>query len=170
MTPWERFTTAFGVLMHGKTAYEFTNTWDQGQVTYTSANYQNNVIYGLRRNELIYACMMMKADSASVTSLAVRRRKDGQELPDHACKAVLAKPNPYRTEFDFLSITLLMLDLAGRATWEKQRSKAGRVVGLWPLRPDFLKPVKGPNGLPIGYQYTPDNLAQPIPLDGRDVL
>lgn len=170
MTPWERFTTAFGVLMHGKTAYEFTNTWDQGQVTYTSANYQNNVIYGLRRNELIYACIMMKADSASVTSLAVRRRKDGQELPDHACKAVLAKPNPYMTEFDFMSITLLMLDLAGRATWEKQRSKAGRVVGLWPLRPDLCQPVKGPNGLPIGYQYAASGVAQPIPLDTSDVL
>ena len=170
MTPWERFTTAFSVLMLGKTAYEFTNTWDQGQVTYTSANYQNNVIYGLRRNELIYACLMMKADSASVTHLEVRRRKDGQVLPEHPCKAVLAKPNPYMTEFDFISLTLLMLDLAGRATWEKQRSKAGRVVGLWPLRPDLCQPVKGPNGLPIGYQYAASGVAQPIPLDTSDVL
>ena len=167
---WERASTAWTHLLHGKTAYEFTNTWDAGQPAYTGGNLYNNVVYGLRRNELMYACMMMKADSASATRLRVTRKKDGQELPDHACRVLLSKPNPYMTEFDFTSLTLLMLDLAGRAVWEKQRSKAGRVVGLWPLRPDFLKPVKGPNGLPIGYQYTPDNLAQPIPLDGRDVL
>ena len=165
---WERFRLASRILVEGKTAYEFTHTWDAGQPKYPAANYRNNVIEGYRRNELIYACITKKADSAAGPTLRVYRRRDGLELPDHPCRRVIQRPNPYMTEFDWVSITMMMLDLAGISYWEKVRSRAGRVVELWPLRPDYMHPVIGSTGLPTSYIYNTGS--EQIPLADTDVL
>jgi HK97 family phage portal protein len=153
-----------------KSAYVQTETWEKGQPAYSPTNFLANVQYGYRRNELIYACIAMKADSAALPTLRAYSRRTDKEIPDHPVRAVITRPNPYMTEFDLWSISLMMLDLAGRCYWEKQRSKAGRVVGLWPLRPDWVQPIRGGSGLPVGYQYAVPGRSQPVPLDAADVL
>jgi len=172
MNVWQRAITALNTFFNGKTAYEYTNTWDVGQPVYPDPHFQNNVKFGLRKNELIYSCIALKADSAAQTRLLVHNRKDGAERPEHPLRSLIGQPNPYMTEFDFVGIVLMMLDLAGRCVWEKERSRAGRVVGLWPLRPDWLLPVRGPTGFPMGYEYHVPGApnGRPIPLDSRDVL
>lgn len=168
MNLWERFTTAASVLLSGKTAYEFTNTWQQGQPAYTSGGFTRNVVHGYRKNELIYSCVALKADSAATPVLRVYRKRDDVELPEHPLRRLLRKPNPFMSDFDFIAITLMLLDLAGRTVWEKQRSGGGRVVGLWPLRPDWLLPVLGPGGLPSAYEYHAEGKI--IPMLSQDVL
>jgi HK97 family phage portal protein len=170
MSIWERFIQALARAFSSKEAYVHTNTWDVGQPVYPLANFETNVRYGFRKNELIYACVALKADSAAIPTLRVYRRSDGTELPDHPCRALIQRPNPFMTEFDWVSITLMLLDLAGRAYWEKQRSRSGAVVGLWPLRPDWVQPIVSATGLPGGYQYAPPGVSSPITLDARDVL
>ncbi len=168
MNLWERLTMAASIVLSGKSAYQFTNTWDKGQPAYPTASFESNVKSGYRRNELIYSCIAFKADSASLPVLRAYSKRGGNELPDHPARAVIARPNPYMTEFDLWSITLIVLDLAGRCYWEKQRSRAGKVVGLWPLRPDWVLPVKSGAGLPSGYEYHAGG--EVIPLEAADVL
>ena len=158
-------------LFSGKTAYEYTvSSWEAGTPTYPQANLHNNVTHGLRKNELIYSCIAKKADTAATPVLRVHRKADGKELPEHPARRLIREPNPFMSDFDFMALTMMMLDLAGRACWEKQRTKAGKVVGLWPLRPDWLKPVLSSTGLPAGYSYEPEGRTQPIPMSYDDVL
>ena len=166
-----RMVTAMQSLFSSKTAYEYSvSSWEAGKPQYPQSNFYNNTVHGYRKNELIYSCIAKKADSAATPVLRVHRKSDGKELPNHPAKLLITEPNPFMSDFDFMALSMIMLDLAGRACWEKQRSRAGKVVGLWPLRPDWLKPVLGPSGLPAGYSYEPEGVSQPIPMGYEDVL
>lgn len=137
----------------GKFAYDTLPTWQVGRPAYTNTSFANNVTSGYRKNELIFACISVKANSAAVPVLRVHRKRDGEELPDHPLRALIANPNPMMTEFDFHAANLSYLDLAGRAYWEKERSRAGKLVHLWPLRPDWMKPVMQTGAMISGYEY-----------------
>lgn len=165
----DRLSFAFRFALSGKTAYDILPTWDQGKAAYPLANFEANVRSGYRKNELIFACISLKADSSAQPKL-LAYGKDGSEKTDHALRALLKRPNPFMTEFDFFALTLAFLDLAGRAYWEKVRSRAGQVVQLWPLRPDWLRPVKQAGQFISGYQYSVPGISQPIPLAVNDVL
>jgi HK97 family phage portal protein len=166
----DRLHMAFDVLRGMKVAYEMMPTWERSKPVYPAARFAQNVTSGYRKNELIYACVAIKADAAAQPLLRVHDRQSGDELPEHPLRRLIEQPNPYMTEFDFFAATMVYLDLAGRSYWEKVRSRAGRVVQLWPLRPDWVAPISSPQAFIAGYEYRVPGIETPITLPPGDVL
>jgi HK97 family phage portal protein len=133
-------------------AFQTVATWEDGKPTYPLVNYNKIVTNGFRKNELIYSCISLKADSASSARM-MSVDEEGMDNEEHGAILALRNPNPFYTEFDFYAMTLIMLDLAGRAYWEKVRNGLGEVIQLWPLRPDWVAPVKDKKQFISGYEY-----------------
>jgi HK97 family phage portal protein len=165
----QRLLLGLRIISGGKVAYELLPQWLKGQPSYPDMHFQGNVVHGYRKNELIFACVSYKANAASSAYLRVYRKSDGKILPLHPLSTLIAQPNPFMTQFDFHSSTLALLDLAGRAYWEKVRNRAGLVGGLWPLRSDWVYPIQAGGAFISAYEYRVPGL-QPVTLDPHDVL
>jgi len=144
--------------------------WQQGQPQYMPHSYESYALNGYSKNELVFACINERATSLPEATLQVyQRTKDGEEIiPDHPLRQLLQKPNPFMTEFELLEMTVTYLDIAGNAFWEKARSAAGRVVELWPLRPDRVRIV--PDNVKYISQYVYEIGGIWYPLDPADVI
>ena len=139
-----------------------TSDWI-GQPTYNDFSFTNFWEYGWRRNELIFACINKTANTASQVHLKVRRKGELDPLDDHPLALLLKRPNRYMSEFDLWVAVIIYQKLAGRAIFEKERDGAGRVVALWPLRPDWIAPI------PSGDKYAPFNEYEFGPPGGEKV-
>jgi HK97 family phage portal protein len=73
------------------------------------------------------------------------------------------------TEYGFWSLTITLLQLAGRALYEKERDATGNVIGLWPLRPDWVKIVSKNNLEVEYYEFGPPGL-KPIRFAPENIL
>lgn len=122
---------------------------------------------GWRRNELIYTCVSKKANTASQVSLMVVNRS-GHELPNHPLRELLKRPNPSMPESRFWMSVIIMMDFAGNVFFEKVKSKAGRTVQLWPMRPDWVRVMEA-SGQVVGYSYQPPGLRQVL-FRAEDVI
>jgi len=159
---------AFRVTLQTKQSWRLIATWARGIPRYPVHSYDNFADEGYRKNEIVYACIRKIAQSASEPTLRVYDLSDGEELPDHALRQLIRHPNPYFSEFEFWEATLILLNIAGNVYWEKVRSGAGRVVELWPLRPDRVQILPGDEKLIGGYRYTV--LGIPMDLRAEDVI
>lgn len=143
-----------------KSVATMVETWKDSKPTYSETNFSTLVRFGFRKNELIYACITAKADTAAQVSMDVLS-KQGKALTEHPLRTLLQAPNPFMSEFDFWYSVIVFLHLAGRACYEKERNRRGEVVRLWPLRPDWLTPV------PSSQEYLAEYLYE---VPGRPVL
>jgi HK97 family phage portal protein len=93
---------------------------------------------GYEKNAIVYACINELASSAAEAEpkVEVLTKKGWEERPDHSLKKLLDNPNPEMPGTEFWGATIMYRALAGNMYWEKERSSAKRVVGLWPMRPD----------------------------------
>jgi|GEM_PF-2248832 len=94
---------------------------------------------GYEYNAVIYACINELMDSLSEAPILVEvqnRKGEWEVKPDHELARLLARPNPDMSVDDFTRAITMYQAIAGNMFWEKERSGAGRVVGLWPMRPD----------------------------------
>lgn len=165
----DRIKLAWAIATNGKAVATLIPTWQDGSPTYPAASFESAVRHGWRRNELIFACVNKTAAASSFVHLNVTRKRDDEELPDHPLRLLLARPNPFMDEFDFWQSVVVYQKLAGAAYYEKERDRAGRVIALWPLRPDWISPVRSSSAFIGGYEYTiPGQSA--ITLRVEDVL
>lgn len=142
---------------------EVVPTWREGKPLEPATNFNQLVKDGWRRNELIFACSSRKANTTSQVALKVHNKSTGTELPDHPLRVLLSKPNKRMSEFDFLSSISVFQDFAGISYYEKIRSSAGKVVELYPMRPDWVRPIPSSVNFISGYEYGP-------PGGNRDLL
>jgi HK97 family phage portal protein len=89
----------------------------------------------------VYACATYLADAVAESPLRVYREVNGEKKPDHGhpARLLIAQPNPALSEAEFMTLTIVTMAYCGYAAIEKVRSPRGRVVELWPLRPDWLE-------------------------------
>lgn len=141
-----------------------------GMPVYNAPNFHNAVRFGLRLNELIYAAVTTRAGTGAFVNFKVYDKQTQEEIPDHPLRVLLSNPNEYMTETDFWDLTIQYQMLAGRAYWEKQRARNGKVIALWPLRPDWLNPRRsdGKTFIP-SYEYQSPG-GGIIDLDPRDLM
>jgi HK97 family phage portal protein len=166
----ERASLAWSILTgrNRKTVATLLETWKEGKPTYSEVSFVNMVKEGWRRNELIFACISKTANTAAQVGLQVTNQA-GKALPNHPLKKLIQRPNPYMSEFDFWAAVIIYQKLAGRAVFEKVRSRAGQVVELWPLRPDYLSPIPSSKKMIAAYEYEPPGVGK-ITLAPEDVL
>ena len=122
---------------------------------------------GYLRNELVYRGLNMLAGAIAEAPLRVYDR-DGHALDDHPLRALIKRPNPFMGEHLLWETTVLYLYLSGNAFWVKVRSRSGRVVELWPLRPDRLRIVPDDRRFVAGYIY--EIGGHQYPLDTADIV
>jgi len=127
---------------------------------------------GARRNVIIASCIWSLVTSAAEPIFhAGRRQADGtlDPLPETDPLArLLAAPNPDASPYDFLEELLTQQQVAGQAYVHKVRDRSGIVVQLWPLRPDRVRVVPGPDGRVLAYRYEIGTVKRDLPAE--DVL
>ncbi len=122
---------------------------------------------GYLRNELVYRGLNMLAGAIAEAPLRVYDR-DGRALDDHPLRVLIKRPNPFMGEHLLWETTVLYLYLSGNAFWVKVRSRSGRVVEVWPLRPDRLRIVPDNRKFVAGYIY--EIGGHQYPLDTADIV
>lgn len=132
-------------------------------------------------NAVVYACVRLLAQSIPEPPLVASTEGADGELtplsPDHPLAVLLKRPNELMTEYEFWELVEIHVSLSGGSWWWKQRDNAGRVVNLWPLRPDRIVPayqpdLNAPEGqrLLYGWAYTPPGGGTPIVIPRAHVL
>ncbi len=144
-------------------------TWQNDQPIWSGSNFAQLATSGFSKNELIYACIQASAMTAASVTLKVHRTGDDAPVEDHPLAALIRNPNPFMTEFDLWAALIIYLKLAGRAYFEKERSAGGKVVALWPLRPDWVFPLASQEKGIGGYKFAPPGVS-PVILPAEDVL
>src|SRR5579862_3821465 len=122
-------------------------TWEQGnpQSPRYWHNYYRYAIEGYASSEIVFACVEELATSAAEPRLvAVRKDAKGkaEQLHDHPILALFERPNPFTSRFQLIAGLIMYRAVAGNAYLNLVRSRAGKTVELWPLRPDrvFVNP------------------------------
>ncbi len=165
----QRLTGSFKAARSAVLAFT-VNSWDEGRApNYTERHFENYVNEGYKRNELIYTCLTTNAETAASVSLKVYSKGDHEEIEDSPLQALLDRPHPFLSEYDFWALTSIYEDLAGVAYWQKIRNKAGEVIALWPFRPDWMKPIYSSVDFISGYLYCIPGEPE-IEIKPRDVL
>lgn len=118
---------------------------------------------------IAFACINLIADAAAAAKVRVYdESKDDAELPDHPMRQLLSRPNDYMSEAEFYNTMVKLAAVSGFAVAEKERSGAGRVIGLHPLRSDWLKAVPRENNMTDWEYQLPSG--EKYPLLGEDVI
>lgn len=114
----------------------------------------------------VWACVRILSESvASLPLLVYRRLANGgkERAVDHQLYTLLHDlPNSENTAVELREMLQAHLALWGNAYCEKEFDNAGRLVGLWPLRPDIVR-VQRINGS-MQYEINmPDGATQVLP-------
>lgn len=161
-----------GVFFKAAVTISLIPSWMAGVTWQMFDKFLSLVSEGYKKNSVLYACIRFKATSAAEPPLKIYRKdRTGklEEIPDHPLRLLLERPNPLMTEFEWIELLTTHLEIGGRTYWWKERSNAGQVIGLWPLRPDRVEPILGANNraLLAGWRYWIDG--QHWDLPARDV-
>ena len=125
-----------------------------GQPVWTPRRYESLAQEGFRKNVIAYRCAMQIATAASAVPWLLYDDQ-GNEIDRHPLLDLLQHPNPMQDGVTFLESVYAYLEIAGNAYIEAVRpSDDSRPVELYVLRPDRMKIIPGPAGLPQGYQYS----------------
>lgn len=113
---------------------------------------------GYGRNELVYSCIALRAESLPQSQLKVYPTgPSNQPLDNHRLRAVIEHPNDIISEFEMFELDVTYLDLAGISYTMIVPGRDGLPSELWPLRPDLVGVLPNPRD-PRDYAwvYRPD--------------
>jgi HK97 family phage portal protein len=124
-----------------------------------------------RKIALVFRCINVIANAVGSAPIRVYDRgKDQQlsEIPDHPMRKLLERPNPTMGETVFFATISTTMAATGFCVIEKERAGAGRPVGLWPLRSDWLSPIPRSDGKADWHYKIPGR--SPVTIMAEDVI
>jgi HK97 family phage portal protein len=144
--------------------------WQDREARYPAATYQNAVVEGYLKNELINAGLIKIIDCYAQARLALYEGPPdtAPEIRRHKLLNVIRRPNPVQTEVDLWEWTLTDLYLSGNAFWEKQRNPFGDLIRINRLEPDRIGLIPGEAGIAATYVYEVGG--QWYPINPKDIL
>ena len=107
-------------------------------------------------NSWIWACVEKRAKAFASVNFNLYKLKNNGELEQvlaHPLLELLYKVNPEMTKFDFLELSMIYLDLYGASPWYLDRQGTSKVQGIYLMRPEYLKVIKGADGSILRYDY-----------------
>lgn len=128
----------------------------------------------MAQNELVYACIQIRATSARDPRLIVQEQvsKAGkisyEEVSGHPFRQLFMHPNPLMTEGDLMQAAIVSWDISNpRRFFCEKVYKGGRLVELWPLNPACMTPRYSASGSRelIGYTWRQDREKRDYSLD-----
>jgi len=128
--------------------------WQIGKPQYPSRALSTYDEQAYRKSALIFRCVQYVSNAAGAAPVRLDRMVDGEPVQDtdNDLAKLMRQPNPGMGESRFLSFIALTLNVAGFCVVEKERDRLGRVIRLWPLRPDWLKWVPRNDGV-VDWEY-----------------
>jgi len=103
---------------------------------------------GYGRNELVYACIALRAESLPQSQLKVYPTGPSNEpRDDHRLRRLIENPNDLIDEFQMWELLVTYLDLAGICYTMVVPGRDGLPSELWPLRPDLVGVLPNPRDL-----------------------
>ncbi|MBU1175262.1 MAG: phage portal protein [Alphaproteobacteria bacterium] len=134
--------------------------------SWTGRSYASLAREGMVRNPVVYRCIRMIAEAAASVPLKVV--VDGAVQSEHPVAALLARPNGQESGRELMERLHAFLQTAGNA-YVQAVSVEGAVKALYGLRPDRVRVVTGPDGWPLGYDYTAGGRTQRLRQDAEPV-
>ena len=155
--------------------------WTAGKAQYLPRTVDTYDAEAYRKVALIFRAVQYVADAAATAPVKAYQMIDGEpdELPDHPIRQLFTRPNGSMGEARFMSFVTMVMSVSGFCLIEKERDGFGNVIGLWPLRSDWARPIprqqrapdweyripgeqsarilKAENVIPITYADTPTN-------------
>jgi HK97 family phage portal protein len=125
-----------------------------GQPRYTPARYDRLAAEGFNANAVAYRCVTDIAQGIGSLAWTLRRRGSADFLETHPLLSLLTRPNPALSGARLLETVASFYLLAGNSYIEGVAPSGDAAPReLWPLRPDRMRVIPGPQGLPEGYEY-----------------
>lgn len=115
-----------------------------------------------QRNELVFACIEVKATSAQDPRLIVQEARTSrgkttyEEVPGHPFRQLIMRPNPDMTEADLMQAAIVSWDVSNpRRFYAEKEYKGSLLTALHPLNPVYMKPLmsKANTRTQIGYVW-----------------
>ncbi len=105
----------------------------------------------------VFACVRLLTETIASLPLFIYRRLEGggkERDPKHPLFAILHdSPNPLMTSMAYREALVGHIELWGNHYSYIERNNGGRVVGLWPLRPDHMADIKRVDTYRLEYLY-----------------
>jgi len=127
--------------------------WSVGVEQRPQWSYDRGAREGYMLDELVYSCVDYRASSIGEPPVTAYRTGSDEKQDEHPAVTLLNKPNPFMGRSRFWGTIGMSLDIGGNAYVEKVRSAAGKVVELWPLRPDRVTVIPSAETFIGGYVY-----------------
>jgi HK97 family phage portal protein len=134
-------------------------TWEDGTPQSPrgayNQSYFNYAKDGYSTNEVVYACVEELSTSAAEPRIAACHLVNGkpEHIEGHPVVDLFEHPNPYTSRFTLIASLIMYRAVAGTAYLEKVRSASGKVVELWPLRPDRMWVIPDRDKHIRGWEY-----------------
>jgi len=141
--------------------------FQHGRPQYPVNNYNVFAREGYGNNEIVYACIEELSTSAAEPGLMVRRGKNWTH--EHPLIDLLNRPNPFMDRFEFWATVILHRSIAGNAYALLIRSRSGKVVEMWLMRPDRVRVVPSSSTYIGSYEYD-TGTGNPVRLAVEDVI
>lgn len=141
--------------------------WESGRAQLPDGTYHTFATEGYMGNEVVYACIEELATSAAEPRM--RARIGDKWVLDHPILDLLAHPNPFMDAFELWATVIMHLSLAGNAYLLKVRSRSGKLLELWAMRPDRVRIVPDADKFISHYEYDPGG-GQPVEIPVDDVI
>lgn len=101
-----------------------------------------------QRNELVFACVEVKATSAQDPRLVVQEARTArgkttyEEVPGHPFRQLLMRPNQDMTEADLMQAAIVSWDVSNpRRFYAEKEFTGGLLTALHPLNPVYVQPL-----------------------------
>jgi HK97 family phage portal protein len=135
-------------------------SWMVNKATWPKQNVNAWVNDGYAKLALFFRCALAVSNALATAPMRVYAEDGGQKVaqPNHPLRRLMNAPNFLMSEAEFVAFVGVIVNTVGFCVVEKDRSDSGRVVALWPLRPDWLKEIPR--------EYAPSDWEYRIP--GRD--
>lgn len=170
----EAFTTVRGLLPERKAAIGATiNTWEAGTPQQPKDSFYRYALDAYSGSEIAFACIEERCTSLAeprLVAIKVNAAGKPEQIKDHPVLDLFEHPNPFMSGESLIAGLGMYRDIGGNAYLEKVRSAAGKIVELWPLRPDrmWVIPDANPNIHLRGWEYKLG--ADSTFLPARDVM
>jgi len=141
--------------------------YDVGQATYPDASFESFATEGYAKSEIVHACIRELAVSAASPRYYVQApATDGGavEITSGLLYDLTNRPNPTSDWYSFIENMVTYLMVAGNSYVLKERSRSGKIMALYNLRPDRVRIIGGDHGAE-GYVYTVGGMDYSIPRE-----
>ncbi len=130
---------------------------------------------GFRKNVIAFRAVSEVAQGAASVPWRLFRRGRGRRLAveTHPLADLLARPNPLQGGPELFEAVYAYRLIAGNAFIEAVAPEGRPPVELYALRPDRMRVIPGPGGVPAAYRYAVAGRSRDFPVDpvsGRSAI